>query len=128
MKEGNTSEDLKERTKKFALRIIRLYTALPKTAEAEVIGKQILRSGTSVGAHYAESQRGKSNADFIGKLQIALQKLEETIYWLELIIEADIFPEKRIKPLIEETNELIAMLTTTVLKVKSREKKLIKKD
>ena len=128
MKEGSTSEDLKERTKKFALRIIRLYTALPKTAEAEVIGKQILRSGTSVGAHYAESQRGKSNADFIGKLQIALQKLEETIYWLELIIEADIFPEKRIKPLIEETNELIAMLTTTVLKVKSREKKLIKKD
>lgn len=123
MKEENTSENLKVRTKKFALRIIKLYTALPKTTEAQIIGKQVLRSGTSIGAHYAESQRGKSNADFINKLQTALQELEETNYWLEIIIEAGIFPEQRIKPLIGETNELIAIFTTIVIKVKNKDKK-----
>jgi four helix bundle protein len=123
MKDESISKDLKQRTKKFALRIIKLYTALPKTTEAQVIGKQVLRSGTSIGAHYAESQRGKSNADFINKLQTALQELEETIYWLEIIIEANIFPENRIKPLIEETNELIAIFTAIVIKVKQKDKK-----
>ncbi|MDQ4120045.1 MAG: four helix bundle protein [Acidobacteriota bacterium] len=69
--------DLKKRTKDFALRIIRLYIALPKTTEAQVLGKQVLRSGTSVGAHYRESCRAKSNADFISKVEGALQELEE---------------------------------------------------
>ena len=82
------NQDLRERAKKFALRIVRLYVALPKTTEAQVIGKQVLRSGTSVGAHYREAQRAKSNADFINKIESGLQELDETAYWLELLEEA----------------------------------------
>jgi four helix bundle protein len=85
------NNDLKLRTKDFAVRIIRLYAALPKTTEAQVIGKQILRSGTSVGAHYRESQYAKSDADFVSKIERGLQELEETSYWLELLEEMDIF-------------------------------------
>lgn len=77
--------DLRQRTKDFALRIIKLYVALPKTTEAQVLGKQILRSGTSVGAQYREGCRAKSNPDFISKIEGALQELDETCYWLELI-------------------------------------------
>ncbi len=83
-------QDLSKRTTEFALRIIRLYSALPKTTEAQVIGKQVLRSGTSVGAHYREARRAKSNADFINKIEGALQELDETSYWLELLVESDI--------------------------------------
>lgn len=72
--------DLPQRTKEFALRIIRLYVALPKTTEAQVLGKQVLRSGTSIGAHYREASRAKSNADFISKIETALQELDETCY------------------------------------------------
>ncbi|HEY0049727.1 MAG TPA: four helix bundle protein [Pyrinomonadaceae bacterium] len=80
--------DLKTRTKSFALRIIKLYKALPNTVEAQIIGKQILRSGTSAGAQYREGTRARSNAEFISKIESALQELEETAYWLELLIEA----------------------------------------
>jgi four helix bundle protein len=73
-------QDLKVRTKDFALRIVRLYASLPKTTEAQVMGKQVLHSGTSVGAHYREAQRAKSNADFINKIKGALQELDETGY------------------------------------------------
>ncbi|MBV9468040.1 MAG: four helix bundle protein [Abitibacteriaceae bacterium] len=79
------NEDLKTRTRKFSLSIIRFYSDLPKTTEAQVMGKQALRSATSVGAHYREGQRAKSNADFIHKMESALQELEETSYWLELL-------------------------------------------
>jgi len=113
-------QDLRDRTKKFALRIIRLYAALPKSTEAQVLGKQVLRSGTSVGAHYREAQRAKSNADFINKIEGGLQELEETAYWLELIGESDIMSVKLLKPLADETNELIAIFTTIVKKVKSK--------
>lgn len=82
----NQAVDLKIRTKQFALRIIRLYSALPDTTEAQVIGKQILRSGTSVGAHYHEGIRSRSKAEFISKLEGGLQELEETVYWMELIV------------------------------------------
>ena len=102
------------------MRVIRLYVSLPKTTEAQVIGKQVLRSGTSIGAHYAESQRAKSDADFINKFQTALQELDETIYWLELIVEANIYNQERVKPLIDETNELIAIFTTIVKKIKDK--------
>jgi four helix bundle protein len=72
--------DLMKRTKDFALRIVRLYVALPKSTEAQVLGKQVLRSGTSIGAHYREGNRAKSDADFIHKLETALQELDETLY------------------------------------------------
>lgn len=113
-------QDLRERTKKYALRIIRLYSALPKPVEAQVIGKQILRSGTSVGAHYREAQRAKSNADFISKVEGGLQELEETKYWLELSEEAGILTENRLGSLRGETEELISMLVSIVKSVKEK--------
>ena len=115
--------ELLQRTKTYALRIIRLYVALPKTTEAQVLGKQVLRSGTSIGAHYREANRAKSDADFISKMETALQELDETAYWLELIIEAEIFSEQKVSSLIEETKELNAIFTTIVKKVKDRKEK-----
>jgi four helix bundle protein len=81
---------LKTRTKAFALQIIRLYAARPKTTEAQVIGKQTLRSGTSVGAHYREATRARSTAEFISKVEGGLMELEESGYWLELLADAEI--------------------------------------
>jgi four helix bundle protein len=114
------NQDLRARTKAFALRIIRLYTALPKTPEAQVIGKQVLRSGTSVGAHYHEACRAKSDADFISKLEGGLQELEETIYWLELLSDSRIFAKERLESLNVEAEELIAMFVTMVKYVKQK--------
>jgi four helix bundle protein len=116
-------QDLRERTKAYPLRIIRLYAALPKTIEAQVIGKQVLRSGTSVAAHYREAWRAKSDADFISKIEGALQELDETSYWLELLIASEIVKAERIQALLEETGELIAMFVTMVKNVKARSKK-----
>lgn len=113
-------EDLKVRTRQYALRVIRLYMALPKTTEAQVIGKQMLRSGTSVGAHYAESQRAKSNADFINKIEGALQELEESAYWLDLLQDTEIFSKDLLVPLRQETEALIAIFVTIVRKVKTK--------
>ena len=112
--------DLKIRTKKFALRVIKLYTALPKTTEAQVIGKQILRSGTSVGAQYAESIRARSTAEFISKIESALQELEETTYWLDLLIESEIVKAEKLKDLQSEAEELIAILVSSVKTAKAR--------
>ncbi len=111
-------QDLRARTKAFALRIIKLYSAVPKTTEAQVLGKQVLRSGTSVGAHYHEACRAKSNADFISKLEGGLQELDETTYWLDLIVEADILTSDRLQSLLREANELTSMFVTIVKNVK----------
>src|SRR5437773_8250592 len=92
--------DLKRRTKAFALRIIRLFSALPKSTEAQVIGKQVLRSGTSVGAHYREGHRARSNAEFISKLETALMELDETLYWIELLSEGKIVKSARLEDLM----------------------------
>ncbi len=119
MKESQR-QDLGKRTKDFALRIICLYAALPKTTEAQVIGKQVLRSGTSVGAHYREARRAKSDADFVSKIEGALQELDETIYWLELLAESGIVKPERLKPLTDECEELTAMFVTMAKKVKNR--------
>ena len=115
-------KDLKQRTKEFALRIIRLYANLPKSTEAQVIGKQLLRSGTSVGAHYREAYRSRSDAEFISKIEGGLQELEETIYWIELLIEATIIPEEKLKSLLQEANELMSILVTCIKKVKLAKK------
>lgn len=89
-KEEKDGRHLKSRTKDFALQIIRLYASLPRKTEALVIGRQFLKSGTSVGAHYREAQRARSNAKFISKLEGGMQELEETLYWLELLEESRI--------------------------------------
>ena len=113
-------QDLRKRTKEFALRIIKLYAALPRTTEAQVLGKQVLRSGTSVGAHYREACRAKSNADFISKIEGGLQELDETLYWLELLADAKIVTPTRLAQLVQETNELIAMFVTMAKGVKQK--------
>ena len=114
--------ELRTRTKSFALRIIRLYVSLPKTTQAQILGKQVLRSGTSVGAHYREACRAKSDADFINKMEGGLQELDETAYWLELLVESGIAKRARLEPLMQETNELIAIFVTIVNKVKAKQK------
>ncbi len=114
------AENLKFRTKDFAVRVIKLYGSLPATVEAQVIGKQILRSGTSVGAHYREAQHAKSDADFISKIEGALQELEETSYWLELVDEIAVFDPQKTSPLRAEAKELTAILVSIVKKVKAR--------
>src|SRR5947207_8976151 len=111
--------DLKQRGRDVSLRIIRLYGALPKRVEAWVIGKQLVRCGTSVGAHYREGIRSRSDAEFVSKLEGGLQELEETSYWLELFIESGIMPEDRLADLIEEANQLTAILVTCVKRAKN---------
>jgi four helix bundle protein len=115
-------QDLKTRTKAFALRIVKLYVALPKSGEAQVLGKQMLKAGTSVGAHYRESLRARSNAEVISKLEGALQELEETQYWLELLSESGIVSSNRLSSLLQEADELTAILVTCVKRVKERPK------
>ena len=111
-------QDLRKRTKDFALRIIKVYSSLPKEIVAQVIGKQVLRSGTSVGAHYREAYRSRSNAEFISKIEGGLQELEETVYWLELLIESGLVSQKKLSLLLKESDELIAILVTSVKNVK----------
>jgi four helix bundle protein len=118
----NEKIDIMKRTKLFALRVIRLYSSLPKTTEAQVIGKQIIRSGTSVGAHVREANRSRSDAEMISKTEGALQELEETMYWLELLAEADIVRAERLSDLINEANELTAILVTSTKTLKARRK------
>lgn len=112
--------DLRHRTKQFALRVVRVYAALPVAVLAQTLGKQVLRSGTSVGAHYREACRARSDAEFVSKLEVGLQELDETVYWLELLTEAGVFPPERLADLITEADELIAILTASVKSVKAR--------
>jgi four helix bundle protein len=110
--------NLRERTKQFALRIIKLYTALPTRGVGQVLGVQVLKAGTSVGAHYREAQRAKSDADFISKIEG-----DETSYWLELLAEGNVLPARRLANLQQETGELIPIFVTIVKRVKSRSHK-----
>lgn len=115
-------QDLRGRTKRYAVDIIRLYTSLPKREEARVIGRQMLRSGTSVGANYREAYRARSDAEFVSKVGICLQELDETGYWLELLEDAGIIPAQTLLRLKDETNQLIAIFTSIQKKVRSRAK------
>jgi len=112
--------DLRTRTKQYALRIIRLYSALPTGVAAQVMEKQLLRAGTSVGAHYREASRARSDAEFISKLEVGLQELDESSYWMELLTESQTIDAARLENLMGESNELIAILTTCVKKVKQK--------
>jgi four helix bundle protein len=116
----NERQDLRSRTKEFGLRIIRLFGALPKTVVAQILGKQLLKSGTSVGAHYREACRAKSDADFVSKIEGALQELDETQYWLELLGESNIIRWSRLESLYVEAGELTAMFVTMVVNVKTK--------
>ena len=122
--ENETPVDLRIRSTDFALRIIKLYSSLPKNTEAQALGKQVLRSGTSIGAHYREGHRAKSDADIINKFETALQELDETDYWLELLVKSGIVSATKVEGLRKEANELLAIFTTIVTKIKKRRKEV----
>ena len=113
------SGPLASRTKAFALRIIRLYTALPASDVARVLGKQVLRSGTSVGANYREGMHARSPAEFVAKLAIALMEIGETQYWLELLAESGTVETGRLTDLLGEAGQIQAMLIASINTSKS---------
>jgi len=112
--------ELRDRTKQFALRIIRLFGALPKTTEAQIIGKQLLRSGTSVAANYREVCRARSDSELISKLTIVEQELDESVLWMELLVESEIIAEPRLADLRSEADELLRMTVASIRTLKSR--------
>ena len=107
------------RTKEFALRVIRMHSALPKSTEAQVLGKQVLRSGTSVGANYREANRARSKPEFIAKIGDCLKELDETAYWFELLVESSIVPNAKLAGLRDECDQLLAIFTTISKKAKA---------
>jgi four helix bundle protein len=107
-------ERLQVRTKRFALRILTLFRSLPKTEEARILGRQLLRSGTSIGANYRAACRARSRAEFIAKLGIVLEEADETVFWLELMRDASIFPQQKLNDLVQEANELVSIFVTSV--------------
>src|ERR1041385_1082933 len=110
---GNNLRDLKQRTKAFALRVIRMYSSLPRNSTvAQVLGKQVLRSGTSVGANYREASRGRSKSEFISKIGDCLKEIEETEYWLELLVDSGSVRASRMAHLLDEARQVNAILTT----------------
>jgi four helix bundle protein len=109
-----TEAQFKNRTKQYGLRIIRLVEALPDTRSASVIGRQLLRAGTSVGANYRAACRGRSTADTLSKLAIVEEEADETLYWMEMLVEADIVAEDRLRDLMNEGDELVAMTVASI--------------
>ena len=108
-----TPDELKRRTKRFALAIIRLVGALPRNEAARIIGGQMLRSGTSVGANYRAACRARSRAEFASKLAVAEEEADETLYWLELLAESGLMEAERLRELIKEADELMAIFTAS---------------
>ncbi|MDR0941461.1 MAG: four helix bundle protein [Bacteroidales bacterium] len=106
-------DDLKQRTKQFVLRIIKLYQSLPKTQEAQIIGKQLLRSGTSIGANYRAACRARSNAEFYSKISIVIEEADETMFWLELLWEATIVKQELLQNLYNENEEIVKIMITS---------------
>jgi four helix bundle protein len=115
--------DLNLRTKRYSLDVIKLFVSLPKSEVGKVLGRQMLRSATSVGAQYREANRGKSTADFISQIEGALQELDETSYWLELLQESGINQTEALVNLLHETEELIAIFVTIAKTAKLRKTK-----
>ena len=106
------AEEMRQRTKAAALRVIRLHKALPATEEARIIGRQLLRSATSVGANYRAACRGRSKAEYFAKLCICIEEADETLYWLELLMEAEILSKERLAPVYEEFDKITAVLAS----------------
>ena len=106
--------DLKARTKTFAVRVIRLVERMPRTRTADIIGKQLLRCATSVGANYRAACRGKSSADFIAKMGIVEEEADEAVYWMELLMEAGAVRKDDIAELLNEANQLVAITVASI--------------
>jgi four helix bundle protein len=110
----------KARTKKLAVAIIKEVDKLPRSPAADVIGKQLLRSGTSIGANYRAACRAKSSPDMINKMKIVEEEADETEYWLELLIEAELVPQEQIKNVYKETDEILAMTVASLKTLRNR--------
>jgi four helix bundle protein len=106
-------QELKKRTKQFGLRVMKLVGALPENSVGRAIGSQFIRSGTSVGANYRSACRGRSKAEFIAKLGIVVEEADESAYWLELIIEGELLAANLVEPLLQEANELTAIMVAS---------------
>jgi four helix bundle protein len=115
-----TPEEMKARTKKFGLRILKLADSLPNSFPANSIGKQLVRSGTSVGANYRATCRAKSIADFISKLSIVEEECDESIYWMEILTEANIVEPRLLSALIKEADEIVAIVVKSIKTAKLR--------
>jgi four helix bundle protein len=111
----------KQRTKQLALRLIKIVEALPKTRTADVLARQLIRSGTSIGANYRAACRGKSTADLIAKLRIVEEEADESAYWMELLIESGLVAEARLSELLDETVEIIAMTVASIRTLQKRD-------
>ena len=112
-------EDLQGRTKQFGIRTIRLIDSLPKSKSAGVIGRQLLRSATAVGANYRAACRGRSRADFVSKLGIALEEADESLYWLEMLVESGLLSKKRVANLVDEAHQIVSILAASSKTAKS---------
>jgi four helix bundle protein len=111
--ESSKQEELRARTKKFALRVIRLFQRLPRSPEAQVLGKQLLRSVTSVAANYRATGRARSKAEFISKIAVVLEEADETVFWLECLIDSRIVRDELLRELLKEANELVAIFAAS---------------
>lgn len=115
-----TREKLKKRTKAFGLRVMKLVDALPNTTAGRAIGNQLIRSGTSVGANYRSACRGRSDAEFLARLGIVVEEADESGYWMELIIEGKLLPQKQVAALLNESEELVALFTASIRTSRAR--------
>src|SRR5947208_7935827 len=107
-------EELRDRTKQFAIRVVRLFKALPRTDEARVLGRQVLRSGTSVAANYRAVCRARSRADFISKLSVVTEEADETVFWLELRVDTGVVSKARLEKLLTEAGELVRIFGSSL--------------
>ncbi len=117
---GDSLESLRSRTKRFALGAISMFTRLPPSEAGRMLGRQLLRSATSVGAHYREASRARSNAEFVSKLEVGLQELDESGYWLELLIESNVCDSVEVRRLLDEVDEMTRIFVTIVRQRKGR--------
>jgi four helix bundle protein len=109
-----TTEEMKTRTKSFSLRIIKLVESLPSGRTADVVGRQLVRSATSVGANYRASCRAKSNADFIAKMAIVEEEADESAFWLEVIVESGLVKKELVESLLDEADQLVAIVVSSI--------------
>lgn len=111
---GMEKSDLKERTKSFALKVIKVVEMLPKGRTADILGRQLLNAGTSVGANYRSACRAKSTADFISKMGIVEEEADETVYWMELLVEAGLVPKDDLISLLDEADQILAITVSSI--------------
>jgi four helix bundle protein len=109
----NKHEELRQSTKQFALRVLHLFRSLPKSEEGRIIGRQLLRAGTAVAANYRAVGRARSRAEFISKMGIVLEEIDEAVFWLELIADGQLVPSSRLADLQKEANELLAIFAAS---------------